>query len=83
MGIIEYNNELDNLKKPSEDFERYSEDELKDLTEETIMKIRERWKREGRIRNFKDYEANLRRELIEIYRGFNLVFGKKRPTFLT
>lgn len=60
-----------------ESFELYSEDELKNLVEEAIIKIRERWRREGRAQDFERYEAEWRQDLLEAYRRFNVVFGKQ------
>ena len=62
-----------------EDFKLYSEDELKAIADEAVAKIRERWQKEGRLQDFKGYEADLKQELIEIYKELNLVFGKQNP----
>jgi hypothetical protein len=60
-----------------ESFEQYSEEELEKLVEHTARRIRQRWEREGR-KDFEKYEAGLRKDLLEMYKRFNVVFGKQR-----
>jgi hypothetical protein len=58
-------------------FELYSEKELNDMVNETLKKTKERYTREGRSEEFEKHEKDLRDELLEAYRCFNVAFGKQ------
>jgi hypothetical protein len=63
-----------------ENFEMYSEEELITLVEEAVKNYKKIWEREGRdLKEFeKEYEPEMRRSLLEVYKGFNIVFGKQK-----
>ncbi len=60
-----------------EDF--YLDEELKQMAEKALLGFRKIWKKEGIRNKSEEYEEGLKKDLLEIYRDLNLIFGRQDP----